>query len=216
MAWSGGKDSAMGLDEVLNDSNIEAEALITVFSEHSGRTSIHGVRESLIEKQAEEIGLPLEKIWIKEKTTEKEFEKRLKEKLSILKEEYDIEAVIYSDIFLEDIKEKREKLLREIELEGVFPIWGRDTKELLNEFLEDFQGLIVTVDEEKAPVELVGKEFSAEIFEKDLDPCGEKGEFHSFVFDAPFFDEKIEISRGDEKRKKTEEGHSVYQDIESV
>lgn len=109
MAWSGGKDSAMGLDEVLNDSNIEAEALITVFSEHSGRTSIHGVRESLIEKQAEEIGLPLEKIWIKEKTTEKEFEKRLKEKLSILKEEYDIEAVIISDIFLEDIKEKREK-----------------------------------------------------------------------------------------------------------
>jgi hypothetical protein len=135
----------------------------------------------------------------------------------MLKQEYGIEAVVHSDIFLDPARKKKEKILEEVKLEGVWPIWMEDTSELLEEFENYFQGVIICVNPEKGPERLVGKKLTDEnVSEFEVDPCGEKGEFHSFVFDSSYFKRPIKLTMEETVEKETEEGKSIYQSLKPV
>lgn len=189
-SWSGGKDSAMALYELCKRSSCEISALMTVVTKDYGRISMHGVREELLEAQAQAIGLPLEKVFITKKSDNKEYELRMKEALMRYKS-LGVEAVAFGDIFLEDLKRYREERLDEVGLKAIFPIWKQDTRQLANSFIDlGFKTVISCVDSK-----VLDKTFAGRLFDKqflsdlppNVDPCGENGEFHSFVFDGPIF-----------------------------
>lgn len=199
-SWSGGKDSAMALHELLKDNTYEVISLLTVATKDYGRISMHGVREELLDLQAAALGLHLEKIYITKNSDYKEYELRMKETL-IRYKKMGVEAVVFGDIFLEDLKKYREERLEEVGLEAVFPIWKRDTWKLANEFINrGFKTIITCVDSNA----LDGR-FSGRLFDKtflselpaNVDPCGENGEFHSFVYDGPVFKNPIPYKLGE-------------------
>jgi len=198
--WSGGKDSAMALYELQNDSAYEVSALLTTVTEKYDRVSMHGVRRILLEEQSESLGLPLEKIFISEKSSNEEYEAKMKEKLTFFKNQR-ILSVVFGDIFLGDLRKYREENLAKIGMKTVFPIWKRDTTELANKFIDSgFKAVITCVD-----TNVLDKTFAGRIFDKqflsDLPPsvdhCGENGEFHSFVFEGPIFKKKISFKIGE-------------------
>lgn len=198
MFWSGGKDSALALNRIQQRNDISVDKLITCFSGSSNRVSIHGVSPKLIERQAEAIGIPLEKIEIPENCSMEKYQELASDRLKENKGEY--EAVVFGDIFLEEAREKRKETMADVALEAVLPIWGEDTEELIQEFIEPgFKARTVCVDEELGEVfagRRVDREFVKELPEK-VDSCGENGEFHSFVTDGPIFDEKVEVKVGE-------------------
>lgn len=214
-SWSGGKDSAMALHELLKGRAYEVVALFTVVTKDYGRISMHGVREELLELQAAALGLPLEKVYINKSSDNKEYEFRMKDVLMRYKK-LGIEAVAFGDIFLEDLKKYREERLKEVGLEGIFPIWKRDTRELAGAFVDlGFKAVITCVDSK-----VLDKRFSGRLFDRQflsdlpssVDPCGENGEFHSFVYDGPIFDNPIRYKIGE---KILREQRFYYTDIYS-
>ena len=189
-SWSGGKDSAMALYELLKDDTYEVASLLTVVTKDYGRISMHGVREELLELQAASLGLNLERVFISKDSDNKEYELCMKEVLMRYKKT-GVGAVAFGDIFLEDLKKYREERLKEVGMKGVFPIWKRDSRELANTFIElGFKAVITCVDSKMLDGRFSGKPFDRR-FLSDLpggvDPCGENGEFHSFVYDGPIF-----------------------------
>jgi len=198
--WSGGKDSDMALYELQKGSAYEVSALLTTVTEKYDRVSMHGVRRILLEKQAESLGLPLEKIFISEKSSNEEYEAKMKEKLTSYKSR-GILSVVFGDIFLEDLKKYREENLSKIGMKAIFPIWKQDTTKLAGRFIDSgFKAVITCVD-----TNVLDKNFAGRIFDKEflsdlppsIDPCGENGEFHSFVFDGPVFKKKISFKIGE-------------------
>ncbi len=204
MAWSGGKDSTLALHTLLQNNQYEIAGLMTTVTEPQNRISMHGVRVSLLEKQAKTLGLPLHKIIIPTKCDFEKYEKKLKEKLLKLKQR-GVWGVAFGDIFLEDIRKYREEKLSPINLTPVFPIWGRTTKNLSNQFIDlGFQSIITCIDTRKLDKSFIGKPFTHAFINrlpKTVDPCGENGEFHSFVFDGPIFKKPLNISVGENKLK---------------
>ncbi len=193
-AWSGGKDSALALYKIRNDPKYEIAGLLTTLTEGYDRVTIHGVRRDLLERQAEYIGLPLEKVYIPKKATQEEYGSRMRHILLKYKA-LGIMGVVFGDIFLEDIKKYREENLAKIGMKAIFPLWKRDTTELAREFLGlGFRSMIACVDTTMLDKRFCGRRFD-ERFLSDLppevDPCGENGEFHSLVYDGPIFKEKI-------------------------
>ena len=199
-SWSGGKDSAMALHEVVKSKRYEVLALLTVLTEEYDRISMHGVRRVLLEDQAESVGFHLEKIYITKDSSNSEYESKMKDAL----ERYAAKGVgsaVFGDIFLEDLKKYREGKLAALNLKGVFPIWKKDTRALAEHFLAlGFKAIITCVDSKVLPKEFAGRKFD-EWFLSELpagvDPCGENGEFHSFVYDGPIFKKKIELTIGE-------------------
>ena len=199
-SWSGGKDSAMALHELLKERAYEVAALLTVVTKDYGRISMHGVRQELLESQASALGLPLEKVFITKKSDNKEYELRMKKVLMRYKK-LGIEAVAFGDIFLEDLKKYREERLREAGFKGIFPIWKRNTHELAETFIDlGFKAVISCVDSK-----VLDKRFSGRLFDRQflselpssVDPCGENGEFHSFVYDGPIFKKPVSFRVGE-------------------
>ena len=175
--------------------------MLVTFTWDYHRVSMHGVREELIEKQSEALGLPLFKSYIPKDASNEIYIKNTIESLETLKSEMNIEAVIFGDIFLEDIRKFREKLLEPLDLEPIFPLWGIDTGELAREFIgHGFNAKTVVVDLEKLSDEFLCRDFDEE-FLRDLpdgvDPMGENGEFHTFVYDGPLFSSRIEFEEGE-------------------
>lgn len=212
-SWSGGKDSAMALYELLKDVTCEVASMLTVVTKDYGRISMHGVREELLELQAAALGLNLEKIYITKNSNNKEYEERMKETLMRYKK-IGVEAVAFGDIFLEDLKKYREERLKEVGMEGIFPIWKRESLELANAFVElGFKAIITCVDSK-----MLDRRFSGRLFDKQflselppgVDPCGENGEFHSFVFGGPIFREPITYKKGETVLR---DGRYYYTDI---
>jgi uncharacterized protein (TIGR00290 family) len=161
---------------------------------------MHGVRSELLKQQALSIGLPLEEVRISENITEEEYEKTMQDVMSRLKDA-GIESVAFGDLFLEDVRRRREANLARIGMKGVFPLWGRNTRKLALEFIElGFKAIITCVDTSLLNGEFVGRNVD-EKFLNDLpaqaDPCGENGEFHSFVYDGPIFKRAIPFKKGD-------------------
>jgi uncharacterized protein (TIGR00290 family) len=198
-SWSGGKDSALSLYEAIKSGQYEIASLLTTINQDYDRVSMHGVRRALIEQQARYIGLPIKEVMVPKDCSEEQYEIIMNEVLSQFKKQ-GISRVVYGDIFLEWIKDYRTKNLAKLGMEGIFPIWGRDTKELSRTFIEEgFQAVITCVNTEK-----LSRKFLGRVFDKDLlaelpssvDPNGENGEFHSFVFAGPIFRESIPYALG--------------------
>lgn len=193
MSWSGGKDSSLALYDVLQENKYEVKYLLTNIYEPNKRVSMHGVPESLIDLQAYSIDIPLKKMYIKESSHE-EYNLKMKEILLQFKSE-GINKVAFGDIFLEDLRQYREEKLAEVEMNGVFPLWKIDTKTLAEKFInKGFKTHICSIDASKVPNNLLGIDFSQDFLDKlpkNVDCCGENGEFHSFCYDGPIFNERI-------------------------
>lgn len=204
--WSGGKDSAMALFQVLKENKIEIVALLTTLNENFKRISMHGIREELLDMQVDSIGLPLIKMYVSEGTNS-EYEKRMEEVLLEYKSK-GVSKVIFGDIFLEDLRAYRENNLRKVGLEAVFPLWKSDTKELINEFfLQNFRTVTCCVNDAYLKKEQVGVEITPEFinsFPPNVDPCGENGEYHTFCFAGPIFKKEIKFTLGEKIYKPLE------------
>lgn len=198
--WSGGKDSALALHEVLRGGKYDVAALVTTCTEGYNRISMHGVRCELLERQAAEIDVPLRKVFISKGASNAEYESQT---LCILQElkAQGVTAVAFGDLFLEDIRAYRDRMLATIGLKTLYPVWGINTKVLAKQFIRDgFGAKLAVVDPRKLDKSFVGRDFDAALL-RDLpatvDPCGENGEFHTFVFAAPFFRNRINVSCGE-------------------
>ncbi|MFB0925968.1 MAG: diphthine--ammonia ligase, partial [Vicingaceae bacterium] len=193
MSWSGGKDSSYALYQLQKEGKYNVKYLLTNIFKPNKRVSMHGVPETLIEKQAESIGIPLVKMYIEEKTHD-EYDIKMKEVLLKFKSE-GITKVAFGDIFLEDLKEYRESRLSEIEMTAIFPLWKQSTEQLSQNFInEGFKTHICSIDTSKIPENLIGTDYSLSFLNqlpKEIDPCGENGEFHSFCYDGPIFKHNI-------------------------
>lgn len=200
LSWSSGKDSALSLHYLLKSRGFEVRYLLTTITESYSRVSMHGVREGLVEMQARSIGIELKKVYIPMNCTNEVYEERMR-RACIEMMEQGITGVAFGDIFLEDVREYREKNLAKLGMECIFPIWGRSTSELAREFMRlGFRAKVICVDLEKLPPSHAGREYDLD-FLRDLpsgcDPCGENGEFHTFVYSGPWFKQPIEIKLGE-------------------
>ena len=200
MCFSGGKDSAMTLYELKQKPQFDVIALITTVTEGYDRISMHGVRRSLLHQQAASLGIPLEEVSISPHASNKEYEANMG--VAFVKyREQGIRKVAFGDIFLEDLKEYREDRLGELQLECLFPIWKRETRELVETFIGlKFRAFTSCVDPKKLDKTFAGRLIDAEFIAslpEGVDPCGENGEFHSFVFDGPIFEYPIPVTIGE-------------------
>jgi len=198
--WSGGKDSALALHTLVRQNDVRIAALLTTVTEGYDRISMHGVRRVLLERQAASIGLPLHAVLIPPQCVNATYEARMKEALNQHLAR-GVQRVAFGDIFLEDLRVYRERNLAQLGMEALFPIWKRDTHELARDFLRlGFQAIAVCVDPRVLDSSFAGRVLD-ELFFADLppgvDPCGENGEFHTFVFDGPVFRAPIRFVTGE-------------------
>jgi uncharacterized protein (TIGR00290 family) len=198
--WSGGKDSAMALHVLLQRRDIRVVALLTTVTEGYERISMHGVRRELLDRQVQSIGLPLHEVRIPPQCVNPIYEARMEEALCVYLEK-GVRRVAFGDIFLEDLRAYRERNLARIGMTALFPIWKRDTRELIRSFHANrFRAIAVCVDSKILDPAFVGRELDESFFcdlPPDADPCGENGEFHTFVFDGPIFHSPIPVRTGE-------------------
>ena len=199
-AWSGGKDSALALREILANGEFEIAALLTTVTADYDRISMHGVRRTLLERQADSLGFPLEIVSISRNSSNEEYEANMRRVLTRHLAD-GVSSVVVGDVFLEDVRRYRENNLAKIGMRAVFPLWGRDTLKLAHTFIDlGFEAIITCVDSKALDKRFVGRLFGVQ-FLSDLpstvDPCGENGEYHSFVYDGPIFRNKVEHTVGE-------------------
>jgi len=198
--WSGGKDSAMALQTLLQQKEFRVVALLTTVTEGYERISMHGVRRELLARQAQSIGLPLHEVRIPRQCVNPIYEARMEEALRVHFDQ-GVRKVAFGDIFLEDLRAYREKNLARIGMTALFPIWKRDTRELIRTFHANrFRAVAVCVDGKILDPSFAGRELDDSFFRDlppDADPCGENGEFHTFVFEGPIFHSPIHIRTGE-------------------
>ncbi|WP_028663711.1 Dph6-related ATP pyrophosphatase [Runella zeae] len=204
MNWSGGKDSALSLYHILQNHTYDVKYLLTSVNDTLGRVSMHGVREDLLNLQAQRIGLPLITLRLPETSSMEEYNLRMSDTLRPLAEE-GISHSIFGDIFLEDLRHYRENQLAKVGMQGVFPIWKRDSYELLAEFWDlGFQTIVVSVNGSLLDASFCGQILNQDFVKnlpKGVDVCGENGEFHTFVFQAPYFSKSIDFQKGETVEK---------------
>jgi len=201
LAWSGGKDSALALREIVHDGRYRVAALLTTVTGEYDRISMHGVRRTLLERQAESLGLPLEQVVISPGATNDEYEGKMAATLQGLRERVPgLDTVVFGDLFLADIRAYRERMLGRIGMRALFPLWLRDTRVLAHEFVRlGYRAVLVCVDADRLAGEFAGREFDAELLRdipSTVDPCGENGEFHTFVYAGPGFRHAVRHARG--------------------
>jgi uncharacterized protein (TIGR00290 family) len=198
--WSGGKDSSLALYHILKDKNYSVDKLVTNVNKLYRRVSMHGVREELLEQQAASMGIPLQKFVLPDQPTMEEYERGMMILLDQLHREKFTHS-IFGDIFLEDLRVYRESQLAKVNISAIFPLWKKNTTELIHEFIDlGFKTIVVCVK-----AELLDKSFVGRIIDKrflkdlppNVDPCGENGEFHTFVFDGPIFTSPVDFKVGD-------------------
>jgi uncharacterized protein (TIGR00290 family) len=198
--WSGGKDSALALFELRRNPDCTISSLLTTITEDYDRISMHGVRSILLARQAESLGLAIDTISIPSNSSNEEYEAKLREKLQGYHEQ-GVRTVAFGDIFLEDLKKYREEKLSAIGMQALFPLWKRDTLELSHTFLDlGFKAVITCVDSQVLDRKFAGRLFDEHFLAElpsNVDPCGENGEFHSFVFDGPIFRKRIDYTVGE-------------------
>jgi len=198
--WSTGKDSALALHYLLQDENYAVDYLLTTVNAHYQRVSMHGLSVELLQQQFDVIDIPNGTIQLPEQPTNSEYENLMAEKVKQLKLE-GFEYSAFGDILLEDLKKYREQQLEPFGIKTVFPLWQKDTAQLMEEFLAlGFKTIVVCVN-----ADLLHKSFAGRIIDKQflddlpkgVDPCGENGEFHTFCFDAPYFKNPIDFEIGE-------------------
>jgi uncharacterized protein (TIGR00290 family) len=200
MNWSSGKDAALAFHLLSQQSMYEVTHLLTTLSEEHNRVFMHGIQERLLDMQAARMGLPLLKVKLPASPDDELYRQAMLQTMSGLKEQ-GVSIAAYGDIFLEDLKVYREQQLKQVGMTGLFPLWKQDTRELLSRVDEaGIEAIIVCVNEKYLGKEFLGKKINTELLSQlpdNVDPCGEHGEFHTFVYDAPFFSAPIPIITGE-------------------
>ncbi len=200
VGWSGGKDSALALYEIQKAGGYEIATLLTTVTEDYDRVSIHGVRTTLLDQQAAALGLPVEKMRLPKGADDKDYEKEL---LTLLRSHRNrgVVAVVFGDIFLEDVKKFRDELLTKIGMHGIYPLWKRDTRQLAETFIAlGFKAVVTMVDSNALGKEFAGREYDRKFLAElpqNIDPCGENGEFHTFVYAGPLFKKTVAFAKGE-------------------
>jgi uncharacterized protein (TIGR00290 family) len=200
MSWSGGKDSALALMALRSEPGIEVRALLTTVTEEFERVSMHGVRSDLLGRQAAALELPVVRVSIPPDCSNKLYEERMAAALA-----HPLIAAVdhyaFGDLFLEDVRAYREERLAAVGKHCLFPLWGRGTGELADTFIAaGFRGLLTCVDTSKLAGSFAGRLFDASMLADlpaGVDPCGERGEFHTFVFAGPIFRRAIPVESGE-------------------
>jgi uncharacterized protein (TIGR00290 family) len=199
LAWSGGKDSAITLYEIQRIPEYQVVSLLTTLTAGYDRVSMHGIRRALLERQAESLSLPLYEVFISKEANNEEYASKMQVALTDFNKA-GVSSVVFGDIHLEDVRKYREDNLYKAGMKAIFPIWGRDTAELSRSFIDlGFKAIVTCVDSK-----VLDKTFAGRIIDEsfmaqlpaNVDPCGENGEFHSFVFDGPVFNRRIQYTVG--------------------
>lgn len=200
VAWSGGKDSAMMLHALRQSAEYEPVLLLTTVTENFDRISMHGVRRGLLARQAEAIGLPLHEVFIPWPCSNEMYEQRMREACDTLMAR-GLHTFAFGDLFLEDVRAYREANMKKAGMRAIYPLWGRDTVQLAREVMAlGFKATLCCVDSRQIPAELAGHAYDETLLAAlppQADPCGENGEFHSFVWDGPIFSAPIPCVGGE-------------------
>ncbi len=212
MSWSTGKDSAYALLELKKNSNYEVAGLFTTVTADYERVAMHSTREILLQLQADALGLPLEIVRIPANCSNEIYETKMQELIEKAIAS-DVTAMGFGDLYLEDIRNYRVRLLANSGIEPVFPLWGRSTNVLAQEmFASGIEAVLTCIDPTKLSSSFAGRFFNAQTIKDmpaNIDPCGENGEFHTFVFSSPNFSKRIPITVGE----KVERGGFVFADV---
>lgn len=199
-SWSTGKDSTLALHEVLRLGEVEIVGIMTTITSSFGRVSMHGVREALLDQQAEALGLRCWKVPIPSPCPNEVYEREMGRVLGEI-EQLGVSAVVFGDLFLEDIRRYRETRLAEVGMHGIFPLWGRKTDDLAREMIAvGIRATLTCVDPRKLDCSFAGRSFDATLLEalpEGVDPCGENGEFHTFAWGGPDFRRSIPVAVGE-------------------
>jgi uncharacterized protein (TIGR00290 family) len=200
VSWSSGKDSALALHGARRSGEVEVVGILTTITSEFGRVSMHGVREALLDRQAQALGLPCWKVPIPSPCPNEVYEREMARVLAAVRE-LGVTAVVFGDLFLEDLRRWRETKLAEIGMRAIFPLWGRDTAALARQMIEvGLQARLTCIDPKKLDRSFAGRSFDAALLEglpDDVDPCGENGEFHTFAWAGPMFTKPVAIEVGE-------------------
>jgi uncharacterized protein (TIGR00290 family) len=201
LSWSGGKDSAMAAFHLIASQKYEIVALLTTVTEEFDRISMHGVRRELLEHQAESLRIPLYKVMIPKDCPNAIYEDRMHGALIHFKG-LGISKIAFGDLFLEDIRQYRDGHLAQAGMTGLYPIWMRDTDELVRSFIGlGFKAILACVDTQAIAASFAGRKIDHDLLRElpeSADPCGENGEYHSFVYDGPIFNKPIACTTGEQ------------------
>ena len=200
LSWSGGKDAALALHELRRSKAYQVVGLLTTVSEAYDRVTMHGIRRVLLERQAEALALPLHTVFLPTTVSDEEYGDIMREAL----QRYlvaDILCAAFGDIFLEDVRKYREEHLAAIGMRAVLPLWGRDSTQLARSFIDaGFKAIVTCVDSQSLDGAFVGRTFDEQFLSglpPTVDPCGENGEFHTYVHDGPIFRHPIPFHKGE-------------------
>ncbi len=200
VSWSSGKDSAWMLSQLLQDPTVEVVGLCCSINSEAKRVAMHGVHIDLLQKQAAALNLPLDLIELPFPCSNEDYLNIMSNYIASLKEK-NIDAMAFGDLFLADVKAYREEMFKDTGIEAIFPVWGSNTHALPQQlFSAGFQTIITCVDTTKLPSSLIGSVYDQAFIDalpEGIDPCGENGEFHTFVFAAPMFENPIEVIKGE-------------------
>ena len=201
LSWSGGKDSVMALYALLESGRYEIVSLLTTVSRQYDRISHHGVRVELLEQQAAALGIRLHKLYLPQANCSLEDYEALMKKAMLEYKNKVVLNVAFGDVFLQDLRKYRQRNLAKVGMGAIFPIWGRDTTEIVRTFIcLGFKAYLTCVDSEKLGKDFAGRSIDADLI-RDLpdgvDPCGENGEFHSYVYDGPIFNWPVGVTIGE-------------------
>ena len=206
LSWSGGKDSSLALQHLRVGGEHEVVALLTSVTRDYERVSIHGVRRSLVEAQATALGLPLIEVWLEPKSSDAAYQRAFLDALDVVAREHPaVSLIAFGDLYLRDVRDYRDRLLAGTPYRGLYPLWERPTRALAESFIADgFEATLVCVDETQIDARFAGRRFDRALL-ADLpgsaDPCGENGEFHTFVHGGPNFSKSIEVVPGEVVRR---------------
>lgn len=213
LSWSSGKDSCWAPHRLLQDSNVRVVGLLTTFNGHFQRSAIHGVRMALLRLQAAAIGLPLTEVALPWPCANQQYERHMAQALASARQRLQIQVVAFGDLYLEDIRRYRERQMADSVFALHFPLWQLPTAPLAQQMLDGgLRAKVTYINPKVVPKELAGSEYNRDFLRalpESVDPCGENGEFHTFVYDAPMFAAPLSITLG----KTVERDGFVYTDF---
>jgi uncharacterized protein (TIGR00290 family) len=202
--WSSGKDSSFALYQLIKQDKFEISILLTTVGAETKRIGMHGLRESLLKRQVDCIGIPLKIIYLSSSTSHEAYNELMNNAMQEMKSR-GINETAFGDIFLEDLRAYRENQLVKVGIKAQFPLWKRNTRELIFEFIDlGFKTKIVAANATYFDESFVGKDLTKELINnlpEGVDPCGENGEFHTFCYDGPIFKKRVEFNLGKKVKK---------------
>ncbi len=206
LSWSGGKDGSLALQHLRASDEYEVVALLTSVTRGYDRVSIHGVRRALLEAQAAALGLPLIEVWLEPKSSDAAYQRAFLDALEVVAERHPaVQLIAFGDLYLRDVRDYRDRLLAGTPYRGLYPLWERPTRALAESFVADgFEATLVCVDETQIDARFAGRRFDHALLAElptSADPCGENGEFHTFVHGGPIFSRPIAVVPGEVVRR---------------